>query len=203
MLGSDSKTGNGEPNRQQSRPHFDEIYELYWKELYEVAYRRLPMAADAEDMLQDLFLSLLKNPSVIAKEGSIRAYLHKALKGRVIDFYRKSLLKETFESYSALSAAGHTNHPDTYLMHKELETLLEKEIGGMPERMQTVFLMSRKGMLSNEEIAHELNISHQTVRNQISAAIKRIRKALYQYNLAHDAGTRMILAVTAVLLTPR
>lgn len=202
MHGSDSKTGNGPQNRQQSRPHFDAIYELYWKELYETAYRRLSSAADTEDILQDLFLSLLKNPAVITNEGSIRAYLHKALKGRIIDFYRKSLLKEAFEQNSALTTPRYITHPDAQLMHKELETILEQEISSMPERMQTVFLMSRKGMLSNEEIAQELAISHQTVRNQISAAIKRIRKALHQYNLAHDAGAHMILAITAALLTP-
>ncbi|MBC9909879.1 sigma-70 family RNA polymerase sigma factor [Chitinophaga varians] len=196
MRGSDSKTGNGE----QSRPHFDKVYELYWKELYETACRRVS-APDAEDILQELFLSLLKNPSVMAGEGSIRAYLHKALKGRIIDYYRKSLLKEAFERSSALMAPRYITHPDAHLMHKELETLLEKEISSMPERMQTVFLMSRKRMLSNEEIAQELAISHQTVRNQISAAIKRIRSALHRYNLANDTSTYMIVAVTAALLT--
>ncbi|NML39571.1 sigma-70 family RNA polymerase sigma factor [Chitinophaga sp. G-6-1-13] len=196
MRGSDSKAGNGE----QSRPHFDKIYELYWKELYETASRRVS-SADAEDMLQELFLALLKNPSVITSEGSIRAYLHKALKGRVIDYYRKSLLKETFERTSAFTAPRYITNPDAHLLHKELETLLEKEISSMPERMQTVFLMSRKRMLSNEEIAHELAISHQTVRNQISAAIKRIRRVLHQYNLANDTSTYMVIAVTAALLT--
>nr|WP_295875094.1 RNA polymerase sigma-70 factor [uncultured Chitinophaga sp.] len=194
MRGPDSKKG------QQSRPHFDEIYELYWKELYETACRRVS-AADAEDILQEVFLSLLKNPSVIENEGSVRAYLHKALKGKIIDFYRRSLLKEAFERNAAFTAPRYSSHPDARLMHKELEVLLEKEISSMPERMQTVFLMSRKQMLSNEEIADELAISHQTVRNQISAAIKRIRRALHQYDLANNAGTQMVLAVTAALLT--
>lgn len=196
MRGSDSKAANS----GQSRPHFDEIYELYWKELYETAYRRVS-AADAEDILQEVFLALLKNPSVLENEGSVRAYLHKVLKGKIIDFYRKSLLKEAFERSSSFTAPRYITHPDTQLMHKELEALLEKEISSMPERMQTVFLMSRKRMLSNEEIAHELAISHQTVRNQISAAIRRIRRVLHQYNLANDTSTYMIITVTAALLT--
>lgn len=194
MRGPDNKTG------QPGRPHFDEIYELYWKELYETAARRVP-AADAEDILQEVFLSLLKNPSVITGEGSVRAYLHKALKGKIIDSYRRSLLKEAFERNAAFNAPRYSAHPDARLMHKELEMLLEKEISSMPERMQTVFLMSRKRMLSNEEIAQELAISHQTVRNQISAAIKRIRRALHHYHLANNAGTHVVLAVTAALLT--
>ncbi|MCW3464953.1 RNA polymerase sigma-70 factor [Chitinophaga nivalis] len=201
MHQSDSKPANHEQQAQQSRPHFDAIYELYWKELYEAACRRLPAPADAEDILQEVFISLLKNPAVITSEGSIRAYLHKALKGRIIDFYRKSLLKETFERNALFTSPRAITHPDAHLMHKELEVLLEKEISSMPERMQTVFLMSRKQQLSNEEIAHELAISHQTVRNQISAAIKRIRRTLHQYNLANSASTTVILTVAAVLLT--
>lgn len=194
MRGSDSRTG------EQCRPHFDEIYELYWKELYEAACRRVS-APDAEDILQEVFLSLLKNPLVITQEGSIRAYLHKALKGRIIDFYRKNLLKEAFERNAVFTAPRYIAHTDAHLMRKELEVLLEKEISSMPERMQTVFLMSRKKMLSNEEIAHELAISHQTVRNQISGAIKRIRRVLYQYNLANDASTYIIMGVAAALFS--
>lgn len=195
-----SQTDNNGHSEQKSisRPYFDEVYLRYWKELYEVARRRLQSEEDAEDILQDVFLQLLKDPGILAGEGSVRAYLHQALKGKIIDFYRRSLLKETFAENAVLNADGYTFDPEERLAKKEIEALLEIEINKMPQKMRAVFLMSRKKMLTNQEIAQELSLSDQTVRNQISAAIKRIRAAFRQYNLADDTGIIMIVA--AVLL---
>jgi RNA polymerase sigma-70 factor (family 1) len=197
---TDEQQPAGSGHKERSRPHFDEIYEQYWQELYEVAFRRLATAQDAEDILQDVFLSLLKNPAVLQKEGSIRAWLHRALKGKIIDCYRRSLVQEAFVANTEVTTVRYTPHPDDQLMKKELEALLETEISKMPEKMKTVFLLSRKKMLTNEEIARELALSDQTVRNQISAAIKRIRVALHQYNLAEAKSSQAILILTAVLL---
>lgn len=197
---SDEQRNAGLDNKERSRPYFDEIYEQYWQELYEVAFRRLATPQDAEDILQDVFLSLLKNPAVLQKDGSIRAWLHRALKGKIIDCYRRSLVQEAYVANTEVTAVRYTAHPDDQLMKKELEALLETEISKMPEKMKTVFLLSRKKMLSNEEIATELALSDQTVRNQISAAIKRIRLALRHYNLAEDKSSQAIMIITAVLL---
>ncbi|TZF81341.1 hypothetical protein FW774_18890 [Pedobacter sp. BS3] len=57
----------------------DDVYNTYWKELYIVTYRRLKSEEDVEDILQDIFVSIIQNPAILEREGSIRAYLHQAL----------------------------------------------------------------------------------------------------------------------------
>ena len=59
------------------------IYNKFWKELYIVAYRRLRSEQDVEDLLQDLFISLLDGNIKLENEYFIRAFLHKRLKSRI------------------------------------------------------------------------------------------------------------------------
>lgn len=157
------------------------IYHKFWKELYVVAYRRLRSEQDVEDILQDLFISLIEGKASFENEHSIRAFLHKRLKSRIIDFYRKALLNTTFELHECRNSEASDTYSDTALLHNELELIVQQEISNMPEKMKEIFLLSREEQLSNEEIAQQLNLSNQTVRNQVSAALKRIRLAVKVY----------------------
>lgn len=168
-------------SNKDSKYTIAEVYGLYWKELYLTAFRRLRTAADVEDVLHDLFLSLLHSPEVLEKDGSIRAYLHQSLKNRIIDNYRKATVRPQLESGDVLPETSSALHSDETLLHHEVESLVMEEVNRMPEKMKAIFLLSRQEQLPNNEIAHQLNISLQTVKNQISSALKRVRTALADY----------------------
>jgi RNA polymerase sigma-70 factor (ECF subfamily) len=68
----------------------------------------------------------------------------------------------------------HANELET----KELQLLIEKEVSKLPSRMQEIFRMSREDDYSIAEIAKRLNISEQTVKNQLTEALKRLRASL-------------------------
>lgn len=157
------------------------VYNKFWKELYVVAYRRLRSEEDVEDMLQDLFISLIDNRVSLESDYQVRAFLHKRLKSRIIDFYRKELVKSAFEVHENRTSEVSDMQSDTRLLYGELGALVQNEICNMPEKMKEIFLLSREEQLSNEEIAKQLNLSNQTVRNQVSTALKRIRTAVEQY----------------------
>jgi len=61
---------------------------------------------------------------------------------------------------------------------QELEAQLKDAISRLPKRRRIVFDMSRNEGLSNKEISEKLDISLQTVKNQISESLKSIRKSL-------------------------
>ncbi|MNT47196.1 RNA polymerase sigma factor [compost metagenome] len=74
-----------------------------------------------------------------------------------------------------------TNEPvgasnsDEKLMVKELSFLLDNEVAKMPSTMQSAFNLSRIEGLSIKEIAFRLSISEQTVKNNISLALSRLK----------------------------
>lgn len=156
------------------------IYNKFWKELYVVAYRRLQSEENTEDILQDLFLSLLERDINLDNEQSVRALLHKRLKSRIIDFFRKEVIIATYQDYS-LRTPYEVSYSDTELMNRELENIVQQEIRNLPEKMKEIFLLSREEHLSIEEIARRLEITEKTVRNQLSTALKRIKTTIHRY----------------------
>jgi RNA polymerase sigma-70 factor (ECF subfamily) len=67
---------------------------------------------------------------------------------------------------------------DDLLILKDAQQKVEEALMHLPERMRLVVTMSRKQEKSIKEIASELNVSVQTVKNQITSAMKLLKKSL-------------------------
>lgn len=158
-----------------------------------------------EDILQDLFLSLLESNYDLKNENAVRALLHARLKSRIIDFFRKELLKVTYENHEALKTEADPLSSDDRLMNRELESVVLQEVNKLPEKMKEIFLLSREEMLSHDEIADRLNISNKTVRNQLSTALKRIKMTVRHYSSGETdpASVNLIITLAALLLRER
>src|SRR5262249_17299896 len=67
---------------------------------------------------------------------------------------------------------------------KELQALAEEEIARLPEKMQKVYRLRHEENMSVEEIPRLLNVSPQTVRNQLTSSYHKLRKHLKEAILA-------------------
>jgi RNA polymerase sigma-70 factor (ECF subfamily) len=163
---------------------FNELYSRYCKELYDAAYKRLLSRDDVQDIIQDIFISVWNNAENLDENISLRPYLFKSLKYKVIDsiYKNKSNSHISLTDISEIDFIKDSRNYDP-LLAKELEAFLNNEIDNLPVKMKEVFLMSRKHYLPNDEIAKQLSISSQTVKNQISLALKRLRESLENANI--------------------
>jgi RNA polymerase sigma factor (sigma-70 family) len=64
------------------------------------------------------------------------------------------------------------------MAYNDLEAELETYLKHLPKRCQEIFLMSRRQLMSNDEIADKLGISKRSVENQITHALKHLRISL-------------------------
>jgi RNA polymerase sigma-70 factor (ECF subfamily) len=87
--------------------------------------------------------------------------------------------------------------PDSSLDAKELESVINDEIASMSDTMRKAFVLSRHENKSIREIATELSLSEQTIKNNISQALDRLRKKTQSF-YAEPAN---ILGVLIILLT--
>lgn len=164
---------------------FRALYDRYWKRIYSRAILKLPKEEDAEDLTQDVFYSVWKRREEISINSSLEAYLFTILRYKIYDFYQIKRLASIDNSQEFQLASNKFIEDDFMdtLIVKDLEAIIEKEVKKMPERMQEIYRLSRQSELSASEIAEKLNISVQTVRNQISAALSRIRASLEKQDL--------------------
>lgn len=162
--------------QQDSEQAFREIYVRHWKLLYETAYHKTN-PEDAGDIVQEIFLSLWKNRGKLRIEVQLNTYLYAALRHKIIDYYRLKMVRGALSRESLLPVPSSQAEYET----KELSNIIRSTVDRMPERMREIFLLNRDGGMPSAEIARKLSLSDQTVRNQISTAIQRIRKAVERY----------------------
>lgn len=152
---------------------FEALYERYWQEVYTMIYRRIGDKETSKDIVQELFINLWRYKNRIIAERSLAPWLNVAAKKQAISWYRKQTTTRQRE------LLYHKNETwvasPTELEAKELQDLIDREIEKMPANMKQSFRLSRNENKSIKEIATELSLSEQTVRNNISMALERLR----------------------------
>ncbi|HEU4552906.1 MAG TPA: sigma-70 family RNA polymerase sigma factor [Chitinophaga sp.] len=166
--------------REDDAAAFEMLYDRYWKALYQKACQRVNQD-EAKDMVQEVMITLWKRRShVTVKGGEIGAYLFTAIKYRVISHYAFSEAEIKQTAFFDILDQVQEAHPNS-LETKELKQLIDNAVSQLPARMQQIFRMSREDDYSIAEIARQLNLSEQTVKNQLTEALKRLRIALQSH----------------------
>lgn len=161
--------------RDDDQNSFKEIYKKYWGKLYIFAYNILRDKDICEDIIQEVFSDLW----IKRKEKEITnvsAYLYKAVKFQIFNQFRKSkIIDKQVEGFDNFISEINTAEDFEY---NEICLRVNNSIINLPEQRRIIFQLSRDEGLSNKEIAQKLNISVQTVKNQISHALKSIRTSI-------------------------
>jgi len=109
---------------------------------------------------------------------SIRAYLFTATRNRAISFLKKAANNKKLREEIFYKRQESVNSTERYIREAELEILKQEALDLLPPKRRQIFEMSRNEGMSYEEIARELKISPNTVRNQISTALETLRDFL-------------------------
>ena len=157
---------------------FEALFTRYWEDVYYQASRKVSSMEDASDLTQEVFYAIWKGRYSLDVKGSVRGYILGVLRNKIYDFYQKQNKEPQLIAMHLLNEEWVGDAPTSSDSYEGRLALIEKEISAMPERMRKVFVLSKYYGMSAEQISGQLNISIQTARNQISTALKRIRKNL-------------------------
>lgn len=151
---------------------FSTIYTTYWPKLFAIAFNRLNSRQSAEDVVQEVMISLWRRRHEVAI-GNLEAWLAAATRYSVFRQMAKygpqriaPITNESEESY---------NGDFDYRM---LDKMLKEQIHQLPPKCKIVFEYSRQHGLSNKEIAGSLSISEKSVEKHITKAIQNLRKKI-------------------------
>jgi len=164
--------------KKDDRQAFTEIYNRYAKSLTGFAASKLYNLDDARDILHDMFVKLWENREQINIGSNLQSYLFSIIRHRIIDKIRKNITREEYALITQSLTVVYHEAVDKQIEAKELQQAIEKSLDQMSPRVKEVYKLSREQGLSNHEIAEKLNLSEQTVKNQLSSALKHLRKTL-------------------------
>ncbi|MBB6237938.1 RNA polymerase sigma-70 factor (ECF subfamily) [Pedobacter sp. AK013] len=157
---------------------FTEVYRRFWDKIFAVAYHRLANQAEAEEIVQEVFLSLWKRRSNLQIKYTLNTYLSAATKYQVINKQsRGHFNKGEKKSLEEIVEQG-IDTTELWFSERELRQELDKHINNLPLKCRLIFKMSRENYKSNAEIAEELNVSEKTVEAHITRALKILKDKL-------------------------
>lgn len=160
---------------------FMEVYKRYRGVLYVFACRIADDEAHAEDLVQEVFLSLWDHRSSLRLSGSLSSYLYSAVRYRFFDWVDKQRVRRDYARGFGRWLDQEPIPADSKVLADEFEALVEEALSHLPETMRRIFELSHKQQLSNQEIAELTGLSEKTIRNNLSGALKALRHRLGPY----------------------
>lgn len=167
--------------RLRDRDAFTAIYDRYWGSVYAHIYKMLHDKEEAQDGVQEIFSKLWLKAEQIKSNQHLAGFLFCSARNLVFNLIEKNQVRQSYLN----SLVSFTNKVDPNTVdridEKELQALIELEIGKLPPKMREIFELSRKEELSHQEIAKQLNLSYQTVKKQVQNALKIIKPKINHF----------------------
>lgn len=155
---------------------FHLLYDRYWEQVYNAAYKRLKDADYAKDITQDIFLQLWSRRKEL-QIAFVPSYLYMSVRNNVFKWMEK---EQRFTTIPDLLSCleQRSDRADVELLRKEFMAKYEAMVNSLPAAQQTIFKLRFHEDLSTKEIAEKLNISRKTVQNQLGKSVGQLRDAL-------------------------
>ncbi|WP_316817599.1 RNA polymerase sigma-70 factor [Pedobacter nyackensis] len=150
------------------------IYEKYWKRLYLSAYSVLKDNEQSKDIVQDVLLQLWVRKNEVKIE-KLSSYLFTAVRYKVLSYVRSADHRKVFVEEGELEQLAGVQESHNNLDINDINNILEAGIAALPERCREVFMLSRKELLSNKEIAERMGITVKAVESQMTIALKQLK----------------------------
>lgn len=156
------------------------LYLKYYKELYPYLWKFTNSQSDTEEVIQDSFMKVWLYRNKLGEIKNVRAWIFKVAAHESYRYLKKKILNR--QQIAALPSLPELpdslENPEIQSQTKQIRHFVQKAIDLLPEQRRKVFLLRREEGLKVKEIADRLGLSHNTVKNTLSAAQNDIRQYL-------------------------
>ena len=167
---------------QGSEDAFEVIYEKYWSNVFDEAYKRIGDRDIAKDIAQEVFTSMWVRGTETPIEN-LPAWLYTVTKNNV---YKQIQKQERFVPISDLLSElqNNSSSADALIVEKQLILAYNNLIDSLPNQQRIIFKMRYQDEFSPDEIALKLKLSPKTVRNHLGRAILKLKSTFLMLQLA-------------------
>ncbi len=174
------------------------LVERYWDPLVAYAANWLGCPDAAEDLAQEAFIRLWERRQSVECDRILGPFLYRIVRNLMLNEERRRKVRIRLRQQvgpQCTPTAPPT--PLETLTERELRSAIERGINDLSPRRREVFLLARRNALSYQEIAERLDLSPQTVANQMSGALTSLRQSLGDY-FDHHARIRSLFPTAAL-----
>ena len=169
----------------EERNAFETMFRENWDMVYSISFAMAKSKTMAEDIAQDVFLSLWENRQKISGVQNVKAFLNTVTKFTVLKRLRRIKVEEAFKQYQAYRSFLNIEiaNQEDILMLKHINNSIQKGVSELPPQQQRVFKLSREQGLSHEEIGETIGVSKKTVKDYIVRSLAFLRQRLQSDSL--------------------
>lgn len=171
--------------RDGSESAFKAVYDLYSPRLFSFVVSLTKSRDEASDIVQEVFVRLWEYREAIRVDEPLDSFLFTIGRNLFVSAYRKRLAAQRYTDYvEYLESLTDAVTASTAVEYDEYRRSMGKALRDLPLRQRQIVGLSRFRGMKNSEIARELNLSEQTVKNQLSLGLKSLRLSLAKIPLA-------------------
>ena len=155
-------------------------YSLHRDELVSFIAVRIADADEAEDIVQDIFLRLLRGHQLITPQ-TLPALIYTMARNAVSDYYRRRRVYEEYEHYlrpSALSPQPSVDDTESIFSAQQLMERMERSLARLPKACCEIYRLHIYDGMKVSDIAQELSLPYKQVENRLGQARKAVRQQL-------------------------
>lgn len=160
---------------------FSELFNRYWDKLLQTAIHKIGDVMEAENIVQDVFVSLWKRRKDLNITGNFQHYLLVAVKYRIIKVLNHQRVRRMYFEEGHGSVDLLDDATQQYLDFAELQERLEQLVGDLPQKARLIYRMNKEEGMSYREIASELNITEKAVDAHLVRVKKNLRSGLQHF----------------------
>lgn len=158
---------------------FVAVYGEFYRPLYGYAMTLVKSKEFAEEIVQEVFIKLWLNRKTIDPcPQKVKSYLFAITKNQTFNILKKMVNNQKLCEQLRHSQRQSICDTDKRLLESEMMEIREKALLKLPPKRRRIFIMSKIEGKSYQEISIELNISIQTVKNQMSHSLKTLKAFL-------------------------
>ncbi|MCW3805547.1 RNA polymerase sigma-70 factor [Plebeiibacterium marinum] len=155
---------------------YESLFNEYYESLVRYAEKFIFDQAQAEDLVQELFIDIWDKARKINITTSIKSYFYQAVRNRCLNYLKSIKVKD--KNHMLYIDAFLDSDDDAELFEPDIIKKITESIDELPEQMAHVFRLKLKDGLKQDEIALELNISVNSVKTHLKRARVKLREAL-------------------------
>lgn len=170
---------------------FQILYERYRDPIFRFAYRLLGSVEAAEDVVQDCFLGLIREPGRFdPTRASLRTYLYAAARNQAAKRYQAFGRETAIDELGVEPHSSNLEGPMALVLNDELAGEIERAIASLPAAQREALVLFEYEDFSLAEIAAVVGADSNTVKVRVFRAREKLRARLDRYfRIGHEAVT--------------
>ncbi|CAN5726808.1 RNA polymerase sigma-70 factor [soil metagenome] len=168
---------------QENEAAFSELFRRYDKRIYPFVLKMIKDKTLAEEITQEIFIKIWSNREKLTIIDQPEAYILTISARHTLDYIKKRLNEnKKLQRLSVIFRDSSSNETEDTLLLRDSAALIQAAVNKLPPQQKAVYELSRQQGLKYDEIALQLNISQNTVRNHLVKALATIREYINEHN---------------------